>query len=687
MEMSSEPRARCIIARVPEVKKEDPVEMLRGATVKTKLLFLLIMLGTLANAATFNRSTGNGLASDGTKWSTGVSPCGQGGDNVFVVVQTNIALNCTLGSAATGLNSLRIESGGSVYSYDGTHAACGYTSTQDNLTLYLNSTGTDPIGSGSKLNPGSDATAFGIYVAYGTFCYQGDVRDLLTLTAANRASPIYFVHEWDSYSGGIGIGTTGETGGAQQSIHGAASTCYYCKFVNLGNSSFPAQMEGLAYSLYSSEVTPTNSLDIEHSEFDSSYEFTNGNTASWNNHNWTMEYDWWNGPTSRYDIRFSGGSSGTFVGNTETGATTTGQMVQYGYPPASTVTWQGNVSVGSTDGTIQRGQLNQTFGGGPMMVTGNLCLNAEGTVTDSSNCWTINTSANDTASIFSSNIAWGTYVPYRITTASGGSSGPRITNNWGAIWKEATSGQGVIDSSGYYLNIDHNVMIVENTNGSGGLLVYSGAGASAVFKLDNNTIYFATAPILGTSYCYAYGDLSGSAQAIASPSWFRSNICVGLGGAQTRGLTNNVADNFSATQCDTAGLCNNLMYNVGTPYCNGTTCTAAITGAGYWDGVHAHPGSVYNDLASNINPQFIDPTRRPMRYSTNCGGEGTIADLGTQYSYRDGLGTPYNSCYDISKMLLWLQVGFMPLNQLLRHAGFGGTYVGAIPPLPIIGGL
>jgi hypothetical protein len=38
-----------------------------------------------------------------------------------------------------------------------------------------------------------------------------------------------------------------------------------------------------------------------------------------------------------------------------------------------------------------------------------------------------------------------------------------------------------------------------------------------------------------------------------------------------------------------------------------------------------------------------------------------------------------------AKMLLWLQIGFMPLNQKLAHAGFGGTFVGAIPPLPIIG--
>jgi len=647
--------------------------------VKTTLLFLLILLVTLANAATFNRSTGNGLASDGTKWSTGVSPCGSGGDGVFVVVQTNIALNCTLGSSATGLNSLRIEAGGSIYSYDGTHSACAYTSTQGNLTLYLASNGTNPIGSGSVTNPGSDATASGVFMAYGTFCYQGDASDQLTLTAANGTSPIYVVHEWDSYSGGIGIGTTGETGGAKQAIHGAVFTCYYCKLVNLGSSSFPTAMEGLAYSLKSTDVTPTSSLDMEHSEFDSPYEFTQGNVSAASNNNWTMKYDWFNGPTSQYGIKFTAaGIGGTFINNTETGATTAGQMIEYLAVPG-VVTWQGNVSVGNSEGTIQRGQVSNGFQGGPLTIRGNLCLNAEGPVSGS-DCWSIKFASNDTTSTMGGNMCWGSNQCYEFRSPSGSSSGPTISNNWGAIWKEASAGQGVFESYGSWFVLKNNIAILENDNNNVIVLLYSGSEASGVYQVDNMTIYAVTK---GLSTGIDFGDTSGLIEAVASPSWFRSSLIVNSYG----GLMNNT-NNHYAGQCDgsTVGLCNNLVYSTTVDYCGAAyLCASHGTGAGYDDGIHNHPNVLYGDIPDATNPQFIDPTRRPTGYSTQCGGEGTIADLGTQYSYRDGLGATYNSCYDTSKMLLWLQIGFMPLNQKLAQAGFGRTFVGAIPPLSIIG--
>ena len=76
-----------------------------------------------------------------------------------------------------------------------------------------------------------------------------------------------------------------------------------------------------------------------------------------------------------------------------------------------------------------------------------------------------------------------------------------------------------------------------------------------------------------------------------------------------------------------------------------------------------------------------------QRAIVHCGGLGTIADLGIQYSLRDGLGNSYNSCYDVTKMLLWLQVGFAPRNSQLNQAGYNHTYVGAVPVLPMAGGL
>src|ERR1019366_8714763 len=251
----------------------------RGNSVKIKLFLLLLALSTLAHAVTFNRSTGAGLASANGNWSTGTSPCGSGGDNVFVAVQTTIVLDCSLGTSGTGINKLSIEAGGSLCSYDGSHPTCGNISRQGPQTIYFNSTGTNPIGSGAITNPGSDATAFGVFVSYGTFQFLGDANDQLTLTPANTSYPIYVAHEFNAYSGGIGIGAGGETGGAAQSIHGGVLTCRYCKFVNVGSPAFPPMMEGLAYELRSAEATPISSLDIEHYAFDSPYEFTIGTSA------------------------------------------------------------------------------------------------------------------------------------------------------------------------------------------------------------------------------------------------------------------------------------------------------------------------------------------------------------------------------------------------------------------------
>lgn len=650
----------------------------RGNSVKITLFLLLLLFSTLAHAATFNRSTGAGLASASGNWSTGTSPCGSGGDNVFVAVQTRIVLDCSLGTSGTGINKLSIEAGGSLCSYDGTHTTCGNKSTQGAQTIYFNSTGTNPIGSGSIYNPGSDATAFGVYMAYGTFYYQGDASNHLILTAANATSPIYVVHEWDSYNGGTGIGTTGETGGARQGTHGAVFTCYYCKLVNVGSSSFPQYMEGLAYSLKAADATPASALDIEYAEFDAPYEITNGNVALTSNANWTMKNVWLNGPTSAYALAIGATAMGLTLANiTETGATTTGYLIHFTAYPSS-LTFQGNVVVGNSAGTVQRGLVSQgATMSGTYQINNNACFNAEGTT--STNCLDLKFKINDTTSTFSGNVCWGAANCFHFLSPSGSTSGPIISNNWGAVYKEAYASQGVFESAGYYFHLSNNIAINENddgTHGTVGTLVYL---SPSVYQIDNMTIY--TTGTGANDNGLSVGDGSGAGSVVASPSYVRSTIIFGY----ATGYSNNTGNNYSTAGTYSMGLSNNLVYGAtsGKDYCGaGLTCASHGTGSGYDDGSHYHPNATYyGDLADATNPNFRDPTRRPAGYSTVCVGAGTIADLGTQYSYRDGLGVPYDSCYDISRMLLWLQVGFMPLNQQLRHAGFGGTYVGAIPLL------
>jgi hypothetical protein len=356
-----------------------------------RLFIILILFCGATHALTFNRSTGTGLASNSSNWSTGVAPCSAGGDGVFVVIQTVIVNDCTSIGSVIGINGLRIESGGSFCAYDGIHTnTCGNTSTQGPQVIYFNSTGKNPIGGGSVTNPGSDATAFGLFISYGTFQFLGDVNDQLTLTPANTSYPIYIVHEYNAYIGGIGIGSGGETGGATQNIHGGVLTCRYCKVVNVGSPAFPNTMEGAAYELRSVETTPTSSLDIEHYEFDSPYEFTGGNAAGWLfNNNWTMANGWFNGCTGQFLFNIVNIYGGGFniTDSTETGCTTTGQTARFVYRPA-TLNWTGNVTVGSSDGTVQRGQLliqGGNVGSGPLTITNNVVLNAEGVVNSLSN--------------------------------------------------------------------------------------------------------------------------------------------------------------------------------------------------------------------------------------------------------------------------------------------------------------
>lgn len=647
-------------------------------------LFCLLALVELSQALTFNRSTGAGLASDGTRWSTGVSPCGAGGDNVFVVIQTSIAKDCGFGGSSVGINSLRIEAGGTLYSYDGVHTGCqtatlGYTSTQGNLTDYYNSTGTDPIGGGTITNPGSGATAFGIFMSYGTFCYMGGASDQLTSIAANGTSPIYFTHISGAYSGGINITTGGETGGALQGTHGATASCYYCNFIHLGSSSFPRHMEGLSYETKSAEVTPNSTLDIEHCNFTSPYEFTNGANSGVSNP-WTIEYCTFDGPTSQYDIYLTGGQNGriNIIGNTEINSTVNNGAMLNPTGTVGTVTFQNNVIIGNASGTIQRGGSQTASPPVLQHIDSNVCLNAEGTVSAPSDCVNAVFADNDTTSTVGGNVCWGAPNCFKLGNAYTTTTNcPTVENNWGAVYKEAAGPQGIYESAGYCIHLRYNIGIVENDNNNAALLLYASAAHLAYFQIDNMTIHFVS-PGTASSNCYSLGDAAGTN--IVSPSHVLSNICTGA----RHGTIVSASTSYETTDCagSTTGWCNNLFYNISLiEYCvNGGFCNTTPNGTGYWDGTRSHPNAVYNDL-DGINPDYVDPTRRPTGYSTYCGGAGTIADLGAQYALRNGLGAAYNHCYDIPRMLAWLFNGFAPRNRLLMFAGYKHTFVGAVKPI------
>ncbi len=653
------------------------------------IIAIVFLLSSVASSQTLYYSTGSGNFSTASNWSSGVSPCGSAGNAIFISVQTAMTLDCDLGTSGSGngINTLRIERGGALYSYDGAHPG-QFGTAAFSRHIYFNSTGTDAIGSGTGLNPGSDATSMGIFDSYGTFRWQGSAAATLTVAPANRSSPIWVHHAFDDYSGCTAITTAGCTGGAQQYTHGAVFTCYYCILQHAGVSGIASTFEGLAFNIRPAETNPTSSFDIENTELDYPYEFT---CASCNGlGTWTLSNVWLNSPTGNNFLYFltPNGSILNLTNITETGATTTGQTFNFIYRPQILV-FTGNVTIGSA--AVQRGMLGIVGAGAPAnpawTIQNNFLANPEALTSLTSTGFYIYFVANDTTSTINGNVCWGGYNCYYVLNPSGSSSGPSISQNWGAQYKEsyAAGDQGILESPGHYFSISHNIFIVENASMPAtamGTLTYTGFGSGSVYHLDNNTYFWASGTGI-QDHCVNLGDTGGMQSAIAAPSWVRSNL---LNGCYT-GIVDNVNDTFSTSQCDSAGVCNNLIHATTVDYCVvlGGCSASSHGGSGWDDGTNYHPNSLYGDLSDSIDPNFTDPTRRPTHYDSYCGGPGTLADLGTQFSYRIGgqLGA-YNSCFNVASMLAWLQAGFAPRNFNLQNAGFGGTYVGAMPPHKVV---
>ncbi len=644
-----------------------------------RVLLIFLLFACPAFAQTLYYSTAAGNFSDGTKWNSGISPCGASGDNVFVSVQTTMTLDCDLGSA-TGINTLRVEKNGSLCSYDGVHAGvCGYTAVASR-TITFNSTGTNAIGSGTNANPGSNATSMGLFMSYGTFNWVGSSTATLTIAPKNLSSttPIWIAHFFSMYNGCTGITTTGCTGGAAQSTYGAVFTCQFCIGKYLGATSMASPYAGIEYDVRTADVTPSTSFDLENSELDYLNILTEAGTMT--SGAFTIKNTWLNAPISQYPIKFTAATStvgAILQGITETGATVTGGTTVYFIYLPGMLTYTDNVEI-STNPSVQRGSLTTggamgTGGvGGPYTISRIFCANVEGTVPNTADCANFVTATADTGTAITNSVCWGAYQCFHVASKGVASSPTLVSNNWGAVYQEASAGQGVIESLGCSWDFTNNVLIVENDNNNIGALGYSGQStcySASVFHFDHNTVYAASASSY-TPQGINLGDSSGSSTNIASPSWLRSNLIVGF----YFGVINNPADSFSTTACGAmgVGVCYNDVYNYTASY--GTPNHG--TGTGWDNGTTYHPSAVYGDIS--VNPMFRDVTRRPTGYSTYCGGAGSLYDLGMQYAKRSQIGG-YNTCYNVDKMLAWLQAGFQPQNSALATAGYGGTYIGAVP--------
>lgn len=86
----------------------------------------------------------------------------------------------------------------------------------------------------------------------------------------------------------------------------------------------------------------------------------------------------------------------------------------------------------------------------------------------------------------------------------------------------------------------------------------------------------------------------------------------------------------------------------------------------------------------HANPNFRDPTRTIATWDTANGGPGTIADVGLQIVKLNGFdstgtATTFNSAFDITQAISYIDYGFTPTNTAYKGAGVGGVDIGALP--------
>ena len=129
---------------------------------------------------------------------------------------------------------------------------------------------------------------------------------------------------------------------------------------------------------------------------------------------------------------------------------------------------------------------------------------------------------------------------------------------------------------------------------------------------------------------------------------------------------------------------------------NNATYTFNITSSDYnvWNGMSAalayynvdSVGGTTNDRY-DINPSFVDSTRRFALWGATQGTDGTdtaainklLAINGYNATTKTQSDTP--SGVTVADLVAWVRAGFTPTNSALLTAGEGGTYIGAVQPV------
>jgi hypothetical protein len=631
------------------------------------LVILPLAFSQPGNAASFPCTTAtlilssqNGDSANPSTWAGGSVPS----DGNCVVIRHHVTLNANLGtSGGAGMGWVRIENGGILDS----DCAAPHS-------IYFGSTGLDPIGSGSWQNPGADASMFGLFVSFGTLNLSCSQPNNVSINSADQDHPWYIHHVSGDYVGCTTISNNSCNGNA--AFNGAVLQLQNVAATHLGTS--VTWFNGIDWDMTAGR-SPVNSLTISNSYLSDLYQIV-ASGASLQSGNWRITTNWFDAPRPDPNAGIidliSAPTNWAIDDNTVTNPQTSSFFV-FAAGGAHQMQLLRNAVLGSATTPFALAQITD---GTANNIQFNLGVNPEPPAAVRNSWIFIAGESSDTSTTVSFNILQGGHAGISQGGVSGANFSPSFSFNWISQWKEDSGAQGSIITRSGIITETYNVLVMENSDGSDngvGNLAYSDATGScnATVHQDHNTSYGVSDPSGIASVNLMWGDGSTSPHTCVVNSYVRSNIAYGANYGFYNNNSYNTWNLSQGIEYGGAAVHHNLTY---------TNTTSAYwdiqTSAGFDNGSIHHPNyQQYADLT--VNPEFLNPNRRPAGWDAQCGGPGTNASLFANLARRSGFGGVMNSCYSIPSLWRWLRLGWAPLNTQLIGAAHDGTWIGAVAPI------
>ena len=381
----------------------------------------------------------------------------------------------------------------------------------------------------------------------------------------------------------------------------------------------------------------------------------------------TVRRCWFSGITGSRTILPDLAGTVTITDNTETNVVANGTFFHSVNTPTNGLVFTGNAVLSDPTGTADRalynGNKQPNLGTVPSTISYNLAKAYAGTsVPAISHCGGV-TSAHcvidhNVIETYFQGINYGDYndTAYNIGTANAVNTG----------------GQGVyICFACDYATSTFDTALLDSNDGNIGQF-FLGGSRPAASPVSTNLTSIGMFPDTGTSIGLNLGEGTLLEHAIADAS-----ISNALLSGWTHGVfSKNPNNTFVGTGTGGVGIFNMDVHNsAGTPY-----FLVAATNVGM---TPPHPSATYGDL-TNVNPGLSSSTRRLDTCDSVLGGPGTHDHLFSQLALRwNGTNAPSFTPANIYNCMV---APLAPQNLMLLTAGAGGTFVGAVKPVGLIGG-